>query len=245
MDRKPPRRLRRNLLLAGLATLLALGGGHTLLWRTMAAELEAGWRDWAALRRSQGWRVDTAPPVRGGWPLAATLTLDRVRLEGATATLPGGMTFSTDRLVLRVALPRLDRLVVELPGQQRLRLGAAELPFTADALQAVLPLQRGTPPSSLEASAERLRIGSPLGGFELRSARLSLAGSASATEEEAALAFSFGAEGVELPSAPAGAAGAFGRRVESVAAELMFSGPVPPGRVPAQRAEAWRDGGGT
>jgi len=246
MDRKPPRRLRRTLILAGLAALFALGAGHTLLWRAMASELEAGWRDWVALRRAAGWRVEHAAPVRGGWPLAATLTLDRVRLEGAATTLPGGMALASDRVLLRVTLPRLDRLVVELPGQQRLRLGRTELPFTADALQAVLPLERGTPPSSLEATAERLRIGTPVGGLELRSARLSLSGSASATEEEPALAVSFGAEGVELPAAPAGAAAAaFGRRVESVAAELALSGPVPPGRVPVQRAEAWRDGGGT
>ena len=47
--------------------------------------------------------------------------------DGAAATLPGGLALASDRVVLRVTLPRLDRLLVELPAQQRLRLGTAEL----------------------------------------------------------------------------------------------------------------------
>jgi hypothetical protein len=243
MDRK---RLRRRLLLGLVLLIAATGAGHALLWRAMASELEAGWRSWVQLRRQQGWRVEHAPPVRGGWPLQATLTLDRVQLDGMAATLPGGMALTAERVVLRIALPWLDRLVVELPRQQRLRIAGADFPFTADTLTAVLPLETGTPPSSAEVVAERLRIGTPAGGFELRRAKLAVQGSTSATEEEPALVLQFGAEGVVLPAAPAGGAGtAFGRRIEALAADLTVSGPVPPGRQPVQRAEAWRDGGGT
>jgi hypothetical protein len=242
MNRKSPSPLPRRLLLFGLLGLVVLGAGHAVLWRSMASQLEAGWADWVRLRRAQGWRVEHAPPVRGGWPLAATLTLDRVRLDGAAATLPGGLGLAAERVVLRVALPRLDRLVVALPGQQRLRLGTAEIPFTADALTAVLPLEPGTPPSSADLAAERLRIGTPAGGLELRQARLSVEGSASATESEPALAMTLAAEGVDLPAAPGGR---FGRRIEALSADLAVSGPLPPGRGPVARAEAWRDGGGT
>jgi hypothetical protein len=256
MDRKPPkdsarhpaRRGRRRLLVGAAVGLVALGAGHAVLWRATAAELERGWQSWVGLRRAQGWRVEHAPPVRGGWPLAATLTLDRLRMDGAAATLPGGAALAADRVVLRVVLPRLDRLHVDLPGQQRLRLGEAEFPFTADTLSVLLPLEPGTPPSAAEAVAERLRIGTPAGGIEVRSARLSVEGSASATEAEAALTLTLAAEGVELPSGsvPTTSVGTpFGRLVESVSAELAVSGPLPPGRVPSARAEAWRDGGGT
>ena len=49
---------------------------------------------------------------------------------------------------------------------------------------------------------------------------------------------------MDLPAAPAGAA-AFGRRIAALGADLALTGPVPPGRHPAARAEVWRDGGGT
>jgi hypothetical protein len=242
MNRKT-RRPRRFWLLGALALLIALGAAHSLLWRAAARELEQGWRAWVSLRRAQGWRVEHAPPVRGGWPLSATLTVDRLQLEGARATVPGGMALGAERVVLRVTPPRLDRLVVDLPGQQRLRLGATEFPFIADRLVATLPLEPDTPPSSAEVEAGRLRIGTPAGGIELRRAWLSVEGSASATEEEPALQISLTAENLQLPVSPA--ATALGRGVQSLAMEMSLSGPLPPGREPMRRAEAWRDGGGT
>ncbi|WP_137178822.1 DUF2125 domain-containing protein [Roseomonas sp. AR75] len=246
MNRKTPTRAARRLLLLLAIGLVAVAAGHAVLWRSMATELEEGWQTWVQLRRAQGWRVEHGPAVRGGWPFSATLTIDRVRLDGAAATLPGGLALTATPLVLRITLPRLDRLHVELPGQQRLRVGGIEYPFAADVLAAELPLETDTPPSSAELSAERLRIGSPAGGVEIRRLRLTAAGSASATETEPALAVTLTAERVELPVAPVGAgAEGFGRTIGSIAADLWLSGPLPAGRAPATRAEAWRDGGGT
>jgi len=243
MVRKSPA---RRLALFGAIGLVALAAGHTWLWRTTAGELENGWKAWIALRRAQGWQVEHASPVRGGWPRSATLSMDRVRLEGGAATLPGGVALFAERVVLRVTPPRLDLLRVELPGQQRLRIGGTEYPFTADSLVAVVPLDSGAPPASAEVTAERLRVGTPAGGVAVRAARLMVEGSASATEAEPALALTLDAEELDLPAAPnAPLGGAFGPRVEAVSAELSVSGPLPPGRVPAARAAAWRDGGGT
>jgi hypothetical protein len=250
MDMKTPahrrRRLAPRLLLGALLLAGLLAAGHAMLWRFMASELESGFQTWVSVRRAQGWRVEHAPPVRGGWPFAATLTLGSVRIEGGGATLPGGLGLLAERVVLRVAPPRLDRLVVEFPGQQRLRLGGVEYPFTADHLVALLPLERDTPPGSAEVLAERLRVGTPAGTLEVQTGRLSAEGSSSATEGEPALSLLLSAEGIDLPAAPAGRAGtAFGRRIETLSADLALTGPVPPGRRPAARAEAWRDGGGT
>jgi hypothetical protein len=242
MRQKSPSRLGRRLLIFGAAGLILLGVAHTLLWRAMAQGLDQGWRTWVQLRRSQGWRVEHAEPVQGGWPLAATLSLPRLRMQGGGHTLPGGVVFTAERVALRVELPWLDRLTVELPGQQRLRLGDVEYPFVADRLSAVVPLEPGTPPSEAEVTAERLRLGTPAGGVEVRRARLMLRGSASATEAEAALAVELSAQDVDLPVAPPGG---FGRRIATLTSELSLSGPLPPGREPARRAEAWRDGGGT
>ncbi len=249
MDMKPPaprRRAGRRLGLWLVVALVAIGAGHAALWNLMAARLEEGLATWTALRRAQGWRVEHAAPLRGGWPLAATLTLDRVRIEGAGATIPGGIGLSGERMVLRVRLPRLDRLEIDLPGQGRLRVGGAELPFAADRLLALVPLEQGTVPSAAELFAERLRVGTPAGGVALGSGRLAVQGSASATEAEPALSLSLVAEALDLPLAQAGgAAAAFGRRIDTLSADLALSGPLPAGRLPAERAGAWRDGGGT
>lgn len=249
MDMKPQARRRRTgpLILLGVLLLAGLlAGAHAALWHLMAGQLESGFATWVQVRRAQGWRVEHAPPVRGGWPLSATLDLGPLRLEGGAATLPGGFAFASDRVVLRVTPPRLERLVVDFRGPGRLRLGGSDFPFAADSLVAVLPLERDTPPNSAELSAERLRVGTPAGALELLRGTLGLAGFSSATEGEAALTLALLAEEVDLPAAPAGRAGlAFGRRIASLAADLSVTGPIPPGRQPALRAEAWRDGGGT
>ena len=253
----PPRPgLGRLLLrgLLGLALLAALlAAGHALLWRWMGSQLEAGFQDWAAQRRALGWRVDHAAPLRGGWPLAATLILPRFRLEGGGATLPGGMEWQADALVLRLAPPRLDRLVVEMPGRHRLRLGTLELPFAADRLVATLPLEAGVLPREAQVAAERLRLGTPAGAIEARDASLGIETRMTAIEGEPAVTLRFAAGDVLLPpgSAPGPgdatgpAVGVLGRAVETARLELELTGPVPPGRGPAAKAEAWRDGGGT
>lgn len=236
----------RRLALLALLVLVALGAGHAVLWRHMANQLERGFATWAQIRRAQGWRIEHAPPMRGGWPLSATLTLPNLRIEGGHATIPGGIGFLAERVVLRVTLPRLDRLLVEMPAAQRLRIGDQDWPFVADSLVARLPLEQGTPPSGAELAAERLRVGTASGALELRSAHLALQSSSSATEGEPALQLTASAENIDLPGSPAGTAGTvFGRRIAAVTADMALTGPVPSGRVPSVRAEAWRDGGGT
>ncbi|MGG5810728.1 DUF2125 domain-containing protein [Falsiroseomonas sp. CW058] len=245
----PPGRRRPlgpRLALGALLAVVVLAAAHAALWRYMASQLEQGLATWTQVRRAQGWRVEHAPPLRGGWPFSATLSLATLRIQGGGATLPGGLVYTSEGVVLRVTLPRLDRLRVELHGPQRLRLGEAEFPFVADSLVAILPLEQDTPPREAEVLAERLRVGTPGGALEVRTGRLTVEGSSSATEAEPALALGVALEGVDLPAAPAGQAGlAFGRRVASLGADLALTGPVPPGRQPVTRAEAWRDGGGT
>ncbi|MDO9708946.1 DUF2125 domain-containing protein [Paracraurococcus lichenis] len=248
MSLKPPRPAGRLFLRGalGLVVLAALAAaGHALLWRWMGSQLEAGFAGWAAQRRALGWRVEHAPPLRGGWPFAATLTLPQFRLAGGAGTLPGGMEWQAEALVLRLAPPRLDRLTVEMPGRHRLRLGALDLPFAADLLTATMPLERGVLPSEARLEAERLRLGTPGGAVEARSAQAGIETRMSAIEGEPAVSLRLSAEGVLLPPVAGPAAAALGRAVETAVLDLALTGPVPPGRGPAAKAEAWRDGGGT
>jgi len=217
-----------------------LAGGHALLWRWMAGQIETSFTDWADARRAKGWVVAYGTPVRGGWPFAATLRLPAVRLAGGSATIPGGLTWTAEAMTLRVVLPRLGDLEVEAEGVQRLTLGEASFPFTADRVLATMALEPGVPPHAAQFSADRLRVGLPGGALEVRALSGDLDTKASATEAEPALSVSLDVQDVLLPMP-----GPLGRRLEHVRAELSVTGPVPGGRVPARRAETWRDGGGT
>ena len=219
---------------------LLLAGGHMLLWRWMAGQIEASFAIWADARRAQGWMVAHGTPVRGGWPFAATLRLPAMRMEGGGATVPGGVTWSAEAMTLRVVLPRLGDLEVEAEGVQRLTLGEAAFPFTADRMVATLALEPGVPPHEGRFTADRLRVGLPAGALELRSLTGRVDTKASATEGEPALTLAFDARDMVLPSA-----GPLGRTVEYLQGEVAVTGPVPGGRVPTRRAEVWRDAGGT
>ena len=237
----------RGLLGAALALVL-LAALHALLWRWMGGRLEDGFAAWVETRRAQGWRVEHGTPERGGWPLAATLTLPRFALAGGDATLPGGMAWEAERLVLRLAPPRLDRLAVEMPGRHRLRLGSLELPFAADRLVATLPIEPDVLPGEAALAAERLRIGTAAGGVEFRSAGLEIGTRITATEGEPAVSLRARGEEIALPpglEAASPLVARLGRNLQAASLDLALTGPEPPGRTPGRKAEAWREGGGT
>ncbi|WP_376098849.1 DUF2125 domain-containing protein [Roseomonas sp. CCTCC AB2023176] len=239
MTLRPWLRPGRLLLLTALL-LAVLAAGHAVLWNTMASRLQAGFDIWAAARRASGWRVEHAPPVRGGWPFAATLRLPEFRLSGGTATLPGGIEWSSAEVVLAVRLPRLDELQIRSGGPQRLRLGNLDLPFRADRLEGSVPLQADVLPKGGSFGARRLRIGTPAGGVEIAELDLTLDTRASAIEGEPALTVQGEVRDVLLPTA-----GSLGRAIAHLALDASLTGPVPGGRSPATRAATWRDAGGT
>lgn len=223
--------------------LAALLSGHGLLWLWLGSRLQHGLEAWVAVRQAQGWQVTHDAPTRGGWPFAATLRLPRFTLAGGTATLPGGLDWQAEAVVLRVGLPRPDRLLVELPGQHRLQLDATEFQFAADRLVATLPLTRDAPPREAMLEAAGLRLGTAAGPMEVRAARLDFDTRSTATGDELALRLT--AEGIGLPDGALTPGNPLGREMRSVALDLAVSGPWPPERGPTRSAIAWRDGGGT
>jgi hypothetical protein len=241
-------RRRRRLWIILLATPLLLAAADTLYWYLAERNLEDGFADWLAGRRAAGWTATVGRPVRGGWPLAATLTVPAVFLRGGAPDIPGDLTWSTDRLVMRVALLRPGLLEVASGGMQRLRLGEGpEIPYTADRLQVALPLQTGAQPHSADLAARDLRAGMPAGGdatvgLTVGSLRLHLESRPAAQAGEPALDFSLAAEAV---GPPAFIARSLGPRIASLTLKGMLDGPVPRTHALAERAAAWRDGGGT
>ena len=236
---RAPLRLRRLLLGAGLLLVL-LAVLHSLVWNWMAGRLQAGYDAWAAARRAQGWRIEHAVPVRGGWPLSATLRLRDFRLSGGGVSIPGGLDWAAPSVTLRVVLHRPGELRIAAGGPQRLRLGGTEIPFAADRLTASLPLQAHVLPRGGTFEASRLRIGTVAGGVEIGAARLTLDSRMSAIEGKPAISLEGEAENLALPIATP-----LGRQIGAVRIDAALTGPLPGGRNPTTRAATWRDAGGT
>jgi len=235
--------------LRGTAILLVLlAAGHALLWHWLGNRLEEGLAAWAAARRAQGWHVEHGPPQRGGWPFAATLALPRFRLEGPAVSLPGGIGWQADSLVLRLSPPRLDRLGLEAQGRQRLRLGLAEFPVLADRLTASLPVESAALPGEVTAEATQLRIGTAAGEAGIGAARLEFHSRAPAARGEPAVTLRLAADRLTLPPKLAEASPVIARlggSLDRLVADLALTGPMPTAGDPTGSAMAWRDGGGT
>ncbi|MBP0465731.1 DUF2125 domain-containing protein [Roseomonas sp. PWR1] len=244
MTAKTPARPARGYRRAAIGALLlfaALLAAHGLAWRFVTGAMAVGFSDWVAQRRAEGWTVDHGVPTRGGWPFAARLTVPDVAVAGVTPSLPQGFAWTAGQLALAIVPPRLDRLVVVPQGPQALRLGAAEIPYAADRLELVLPLEPGPGPRAAALTVAGLRAAAPDGPLSVDSLRASLV---PAPEGDAAI-LAAQAERVVLPASPLAAA--FGQRIEHAALEARLTGPVvaAPGLPPALRAEAWRRAGGS
>jgi hypothetical protein len=235
---------RRKLWIILLATPFVLLAADALCWRIAVSNLESGFTAWANQQRGAGWSESHGVPVRGGWPLAATLTVPAISLAGGNSDIPGGLLWSADSLVLRVALPRPGLLRIAAKGTQRLRLAAnPEFSFSADRVDVELRLQPAQVPPFLDFIVEHMRVNTPMGAdASIGSVRLHLDIRPEAQSGDPALAFVLRAAAMTLPS---GMAHPLGPHIASLAVDGALNGPVPLGRTPAERATAWRDGGGS
>jgi hypothetical protein len=234
---------RRKLWIILLAAPLVLLAADTLYWRIATRNLEAGFTAWANQRRATGWSEAHGTPVRGGWPLAATLTVPAISLAGGNSDIPGGLAWRADSLVLRVALPRPGLLRIAAKGTQRLRLAAKpEVSFTADRMDVEFPLQPSRVPPFLDVIVEHARGNTPGDDASVDSVRLHVDIRPEAQSGDPALAFALRAAAMTLPS---GMAHPLGPHIASLTVDGALNGPVPLGRTPAERAAVWRDGGGS
>jgi hypothetical protein len=241
-------RRRRRLWIILLAAPALLAAAVSLYWIVLVRNLEDGFAAWMAGRRSAGWTATAQPTVRGGWPLAATLGVPAVSLKGGDPDIPGGIAWSADQLNLRVALWRPGVLEIAAEGRQRFRLAEnPEISFTADRLRIALPLTSGAPPHSVDVAAHNLRAGLQTGGeaaagVTVGQLQLHTDFRQAAQSGEPALAFSLSAETI---SPPPGVSRPLGPRIAELTIEGAVDGPVPRAHALADRASAWRDGGGT
>jgi len=226
------------------ALLLVVVAAHGAVWWWVAAEIQRQVAATLAAPPLPGWQASAATTRRGGWPWAATVEVLSPTAQGPLDAATGiAQRWHADRLTVSIALVRPRTLVLAIEGRQEWRLGAGPaIPVTASLLRAEVPLEPGVPARAVTLAVADLRAGLADGEFTL--ARLDLTGEIRpvAQQGEPALTLTATAARIGLPprhSAP------LGRLVETLALDLLVSGPVPRSPDLAARAEAWRDGGGT
>jgi hypothetical protein len=245
--------MRRPLLIALVSIPVLIVGGHTLLWRAATHQLSAGFKGWAAEERTQGWTVNSAKTLSGGWPLSATLTIPELFVSGGKDDLPGGLTWSADKVVLQVSLLSPHQLTLSFEGAQRLRLGnGPDIPFTADSMQVQMPIEPGVPPRTADLTARNLRAGMPAAtnpapgqasaGLTAGLVQIHASMVPSAAQGEPAISFALRSDDIGLPP---DRNWALGQRMGSFTIEGALNGPLPHSPGLTHRATAWRDGGGS
>jgi hypothetical protein len=223
-------RLRLWVLLTAL--LLAVVVGDTVIWNLAEQRMRAGLADWVAARRATGWSVSAEAPEAGGWPLAATLAMRGVALQGGAPDIPDGLTWRAERVVLRLGLLHPLVLRIDAQGAQRLRVAdAPDIPFTAGSFQLLVPLQADPSAQPLDLRGETLRADVPVAGgadaVTLDRLDVDTVLAPAAARGQAALAMSVKAEGVGLPSRlnwP------LGPRIASIDLDAALDGPLPGAR---------------
>ncbi len=242
-------RLRTGIALLALLALLLLGG-WTAYWYVAAKRVEAGMVAWDAARRAEGWAVAAGSPSLGGWPVAARVTVPRVRLVGGALALPVGLVWAAPLVAVQVRLLHPGMLEVIPLGAQRIGLqGGPAATFAARAMRARVPLDAAGPPWPIDFSAEALRVGSRTdapaghaGEATIGELELHAETDPTAPRSGAAVALSLAASTIVLPPERSWPLGA---RIETVAIDGTVSGPAPAIADPMARARAWRDAGGT
>lgn len=228
----------------GLAALLLLAAiAHTVLWWQGTRLLEQEAARWIAAREAEGMAVRHGPPVRGGWPFAARLSLPDAAASGVLQVERQGsvpVSFRTPAIVLEVALGAPRTLVIEVASPFRIAAPGFDATGEARLLRIQAPLvQQGRQAPDL--IAQGLVIATA--GDRLAAEDLTLVAvrDPAARGDQPALSLLLTANGVDLPASSQPALGA---RVARAVLDIHLVG-MPPGRGSAQaQALAWRDAGG-
>ncbi len=242
--------MRRWLTVTAIVAAAALVA-DTLLWSIGSHVLAAQSTRWLAQAQAHGWTVSAGERNAGGWPFATTLTIDRAGIAGGERILPGGLSWSADRVVLSISLAHPATLRIAAEGQQFLRLShLQDLGFTAAQAIVRLPLLGRPAGGSVSAATINGGIAGSRHPQDVQIAELSLLiqqdlpGRRSTGAMPVVVHLALQASGIGLPDIGRWPLGA---TIANLHAALTLSSPTLPDQ-PADgqlRAAAWRDGGGT
>ena len=235
-----PLALRRVVAIATVV-LLVLATAHGALWWWVTAQMEQNVAAVIAAPPMPGWRAGAGKLRRGGWPLAATVEVPALVVEGSLT--PGDtMRWHAERLTVALELTHPRTLVVAVTGAQQLQFGAATpIPISTTHLRAELPLEPGVPARAVAIEVVDLHANLPDGRFSLGRLDLAVESRSAAQQGEPAVAVVGTAQQVVLPPV---LEWPLGPNIDRLLFDLVVTGPVPRSPDLAERAEAWRDGGG-
>ena len=214
---------------AGLAIFIILAllvSLDSVAWFWVTGRMMAEWETWRSQALANGLRIQSAPPVRGGWPFLAEVTLAAPVVDGGLAA------WSADTVRLSVSPLHPTSLAIAAQGQQTLHFdGLPAISITARGLIATIPFsdpqQITLEGHSITASlaGRMLEIGVLAGGLD--PAGLHIA-----------------ASHLTIPAAGL----PFGGAIDRVTAHLYATVPLPlPGMAqaaPDAMAAAWAHAGG-
>jgi hypothetical protein len=243
-DRNAPIMRRRSWVLAALIPLL-LVGGEVAYWRIAVERLNAGFRDWLAMRAADGWVTKPGSITTGGWPLAATLHIADLTLLHDGPAMPGKFAATANGLDLSLSLLNPATLHVILTGSAHLRAaGAQDVVFSGDEVAASIR-QHQPGPLSVTLHADRMRLQPATGAWHLTAGLLNAqADIADDPPSLPAATFTLSAEAIALPEG-AGIKWPLGPNISSLSANGRLNGPNPAASDMTRWAEQWRDGGGS
>lgn len=222
---------RRLTIVLPCLLLAALIAGHTAAWFAGGRVLDRGFTTWVARQRAAGWEVKAGTPVRGGWPLAASLSIPDMAVTAGPPGAPGRVSWHGELVVLSLTAISPDHLGIDLVGAQSVRIAPdPDRPFAADRLHLDVPLSRA---AQIRTAGVEVR--------NLRSRELAIGLLTGQVVAAAEPTVTLAAEAIDLPPR---LTWAFGQHISSVAMDATVRGELPPpGPLPAM-AEAWRGAGG-
>ncbi len=229
--------LRRIATIAAVV-LLGVAAAHGTLWWWVSRQLEQQVAATIADPPMPGWRASAGALRRGGWPLAATVDVPMLVVEAPLA--PGEtVRWHAERLTVTLELAHPRTLLVTATGVLQLQFGTATpIPVSATRLRAEVPLEPGR---AVAIEVTDLRASLPGGQFSLGRLDLTVERHPAAQRGEPAVAVVATAGQVVLPPVREWP---LGPNIDRLLLDLVVTGPVPRSLDLAERAEAWRDGGG-
>jgi hypothetical protein len=223
----------------------ALCVADVVLWLWATHALASGLDRWTGQMRAQGWMVQDAGRIPGGWPFAASLVVTDARIEGGEQALPGGLSWRTTRVVLSVSLVSPLTLSISPEEQQLVRIShAPPIIFHADRMDVKLALQMGRTQQA-ELTAQGI-TGGIVGSHHPQDVRMDSMSLHVDVSPDASggldAALRLRADQIGLPDIGRWPLGAI---VSALQATMRLHSPQLQARVPAPvEAAAWQEGGG-
>lgn len=233
--------MRRTQWLSILLLAMVFGpvAADALYWYIVERNIANGFAAWRTTQETLGWEVGAGAPIRGGWPLAATLTIPAMILRGGDRNVPGGLSWSAEYLKLNVALWHPAVLTASAQGAQRLRVGSAlQIAYTAERMTLSLRVEQRSSAQQMILDVANLReADASLGSLQAKLTFDPTAPSSTGMLDIAAEATGLKPTG-ELSRT-------LGPDISRVTIDATLKGPLPAGGDVEAKAKVWRNSGGS